>query len=51
MKNLEDYKIKNLDDFSNQRKMAANEPELFWSEIASTFQWNKKWKNYWTSEL
>ena len=45
MKNLEDYKIKNLDDFNNQRKMAANEPELFWSEIASTFQWNKKWKN------
>ena len=45
MKNLEDYKIKNLDDFNNQRKMAANEPELFWSGIASTFQWNKKWKN------
>ena len=45
MKNLEDFKIKNLDDFNNQRKMAANEPELFWSEIASTFQWNKKWKN------
>ena len=45
MKNLEDYKIKNLDDFNNQRKMAMNEPELFWSGIASTFQWNKKWKN------
>ena len=45
MKNLEDYKIKNLDDFNNQRKMATNEPELFWSGIASTFQWNKKWKN------
>ena len=45
MKNLEDYKIKNLDDFNNQRKMAANEPELFWSEIANTFEWNKKWKN------
>ena len=45
MKNLEDFKIKNLDDFNNQRKMAANEPELFWSGIASTFQWNKKWKN------
>ena len=45
MKNIEDYKIKNLDDFNNQREMAANEPELFWSGIASTFQWNKKWKN------
>ena len=45
MKNLEDFKIKNLDDFNNQRKTAASEPELFWSGIASTFQWNKKWKN------
>ena len=45
MKNLEDFKIKNLDDFNNQRKIAASEPELFWSGIASTFQWNKKWKN------
>ena len=34
MKNIEDYKIKNLDDFNNQREMAANEPELFWSGIA-----------------
>ena len=45
MKNLEDFKIKNLDDFNNQRNKAANEPKLFWSEIANTFKWNKKWKN------
>ena len=32
MKNIEDYKIKNLNDFNNQREMATNEPELFGQE-------------------
>ncbi|MTI30988.1 acetate--CoA ligase, partial [Xanthovirga aplysinae] len=32
-----------FEEYKNSYKQSVNDPEGFWSDIASTFQWKKKW--------
>jgi acetyl-CoA synthetase len=43
MNSIESYQIKSQDNYEIARTKAVDHPELFWSEIASTFSWFKKW--------
>lgn len=36
-------KIDSLDEYHRLYEKSVNDPEAFWSELASTFQWRKKW--------
>ncbi|PTR01057.1 acetyl-coenzyme A synthetase [Mucilaginibacter yixingensis] len=36
-------KINSFEDYQRVYERSVNEPEAFWSEIAETFQWRKKW--------
>ncbi len=38
-------KIHSLQDYHQQYKKSINEPETFWSEIASEFKWHQKWNS------
>ena len=40
---IEFYQIKSQKNYETARTRAIDYPELFWSEIASTFDWFKKW--------
>jgi acetyl-CoA synthetase len=35
--------ISNIEDYQQKHKDSVADPEKFWSEIASTFSWKKKW--------
>jgi acetyl-CoA synthetase len=37
------YQIKSLDQYHQDHKKSAEDPEGFWGEIAENFQWRKKW--------
>lgn len=37
------YIVKNLPDYFKYQEKALENPELFWSEIAESFEWQKKW--------
>lgn len=37
------YQIKSADEYKAAYQKSINDPEGFWSEIASTFYWRKKW--------
>lgn len=38
-----DLRIKSFEEYQDQYIKSITNPELFWDEIASTFQWKKKW--------
>ncbi|MEZ5012749.1 MAG: acetate--CoA ligase [Chitinophagales bacterium] len=38
-------RIQNLEDYHKTYRKSVEEPEKFWSEIAETFTWKKKWEN------
>lgn len=37
------YQIRSLAQYHADYKRSVDNPEGFWSEIASNFQWRKKW--------
>jgi acetyl-CoA synthetase len=37
------FQIKSIEDYQLAYKKSVDEPEEFWAEIASNFQWRKKW--------
>ena len=37
------YQIKSFEEYKEAYKKSIETPELFWSEIAATFTWQKKW--------
>src|SRR3981081_2442700 len=37
------YQIKSLDDYKKAYKKSIEEPDAFWSEVAESFYWHKKW--------
>ena len=43
MNPIEFCQIKSQQNYETARARAIKDPELFWSEIASTFNWFKKW--------
>lgn len=43
MKTLKDLQIATKEDYINSYKKSIDSPESFWSEIAETFHWHKKW--------
>lgn len=38
-----DLHIKSFEEYQEKYKQSVENPEQFWGEIASTFQWRKKW--------
>ena len=36
-------RIKSLSDYFKKYELSEKDPELFWSEIANSFSWKKKW--------
>ena len=38
-------KISSIEDYKESYKKSIDNPERFWSDIASTFFWQKKWDN------
>ncbi|NCA22621.1 MAG: acetyl-coenzyme A synthetase, partial [Crocinitomicaceae bacterium] len=38
------YQIKSLEDYNKKYARSVDKPEQFWSEIAETFTWKKKWE-------
>ena len=36
-------KINSLEDYKEKYLESVQDPETFWSNIASTFNWQKKW--------
>jgi acetyl-CoA synthetase len=38
------YQIKSLDEYKAAYKKSEEDPEGFWSEVASNFAWRKKWE-------
>ena len=36
------YQIKSLEEYHQSYKKSIENPEEFWSEVASNFQWRKK---------
>jgi len=36
-------KIDSFSEYKNEYKKSLDNPELFWAEKASTFQWRSKW--------
>jgi acetyl-CoA synthetase len=38
-----DLKIKSFEQYQHDYNKSITEPDLFWDNIASTFQWKKKW--------
>jgi acetyl-CoA synthetase len=50
------YQLKSPEDYNNAYSKSLNDPEGFWGEIASTFQWRKPWNkvlewNFTTPEI
>jgi acetyl-CoA synthetase len=50
------YQLKSPEDYKNAYSKSLNDPEGFWGEIASTFQWRKPWNkvlewNFTTPEI
>ena len=43
MKKIENYIAKNINEYNDLYSKSINNPENFWSEIASTFSWRNKW--------
>ncbi len=39
------YRINSFEDYKKKYTESVENPEQFWEEIASTFQWQKKWDN------
>lgn len=39
------YQIKSLEQYHSAYKKSVDDPEKFWSEIAESFSWKKKWDN------
>lgn len=37
------FQIKSFEEYQKKYKQSVEQPEEFWSEIASEFQWKKKW--------
>lgn len=37
------YQIKSYDEYKQAYRKSVEEPEAFWADIASHFQWRKKW--------
>lgn len=37
------YQIRSYDEYKQAYKKSVEEPEAFWADIASHFQWRKKW--------
>ncbi len=37
------YQIKSLQQYKEAYQKSVDQPELFWSEVADTFEWRKKW--------
>ena len=37
------YQIKNYEQYKAAYAKSVNDPEGFWSEVASTFMWRKRW--------
>lgn len=38
-----DLRINSFEEYTKKYTQSITQPELFWDEIASTFQWKKKW--------
>jgi acetyl-CoA synthetase len=38
------YKIKSHQEYIDAYRQSKENPEIFWDEVASNFQWRKKWK-------
>ncbi|WP_127716956.1 acetate--CoA ligase [Halobacteriovorax sp. HLS] len=38
-----DLKISNMDEYNNAYAMAQSNPQEFWAQMATNFQWTKKW--------
>ena len=43
MKTLNDFQLKTKEEYHKAYNSSINQPEEFWSEIAETFYWQKKW--------
>lgn len=41
--NLNDFQVKSYIDYHDTYNRSIENPEAFWEDIASTFQWHKKW--------
>ncbi|MBX2965265.1 MAG: acetate--CoA ligase [Cyclobacteriaceae bacterium] len=39
------YQIKTLEQYHQAYKESIEQPEKFWADVASSFQWKKKWHN------
>lgn len=37
------FKIASFEDYKSQYELSIEHPEVFWSEIADSFQWKSKW--------
>ncbi len=37
------YQIRNFDEYLAHYKKSIEQPEIFWTEVAETFTWKKKW--------
>jgi acetyl-CoA synthetase len=37
------YQIRNFDEYLAHYKKSIEQPEVFWTEVAETFTWKKKW--------
>jgi acetyl-CoA synthetase len=37
------FQIRSFEDYQNQYRKSTETPEKFWDEIASAFEWKKKW--------
>ncbi|MDX1603280.1 MAG: acetyl-coenzyme A synthetase N-terminal domain-containing protein, partial [Salinimicrobium sediminis] len=40
---MENLKIRSFAEYKKAYKKSVQDPEAFWSEIANTFTWQKKW--------
>ena len=40
-----DFRIKTFEQYHHQYAKSITQPDEFWSEIASSFQWKKKWNS------
>ena len=43
MKKINNYIAKNINEYNDLYSKSISHPENFWSDIASTFDWRKKW--------
>ena len=45
------YQINSLDNYKQAYEESVNDPENFWSKIASNFTWKKKWDKVYESDF